>query len=177
MLNHVIITTKEGINIYEFETAIEAAVFHNTEIKNPVNLSVIVNFELMEITENFMLPKVKSFSGEFFNDIFVGSFELEEWNGTIEKHEGAISVHDVDFNYLDYDQFKRDKDAKITSLQLAGARKIGENHNTEQVFFVYQDQMIAVDCVGNVSVSSKINTWNESIDQLLYSEEEYDENN
>jgi hypothetical protein len=169
-MNQVIITTKEGISIQDFENPVEAAVFHNKQLKNPDNLSVLVNFELMELTENFLKPRVKSFSGQFFNDIFVGSFVLEDWNGSKEEHEGAISVHEVDFHWINYEEFKKDREVKISSLQLAGCRKIGFNEDTEQTFLIYQDQLIAVDAEGNIAVSTKVSTWNESIDELLYTE-------
>jgi hypothetical protein len=124
---------------------------------------------------DFFPPKVISFSGAFVNELFVGSCKIEREGGEIESIEGVFLIDELDFSKFSVQKLSESAKQAITGLMLSGAREIGRNDNTGQTFLLYGDQMISVDDTGCMLVSPKMSTWNESIDQLLYDYQIYNQ--
>jgi len=124
---------------------------------------------------DFFPPKVLSFNGAFVNEMFVGSCNIERETGAIEKIEGVFPVCELDFSKFSVQKLSNSAKQAITGLLLSGAREIGRNDNTCQTFLIYGEQMIAVDDLGGLKVSQKMSTWNESIDELMYEYQIYNE--
>lgn len=166
----VFMFSKEQIKIHEFDNPMDAVKFYYLSKMNPAAQSHI-NLIPNDIEFNdFFPPKVLSFNGTFVNEYFVGSIKLENQDGEIGTYEGVIPVCEVDFGKY---ALKQDESAQqaIIGLKIAGAREIGRNEFTCQTFFVIADQMIAVDDAGQIKVSKPFSTWNESIDEVLYTYE------
>lgn len=124
---------------------------------------------------DFFPPKVLSFNGAFVNEIFVGSCKIERETGAIEQIEGVFPINELDFSKFSVQKLSDSAKQAITGLLLSGAREIGRNDNTCQTFLLYGEQMIAVDDLGGLKVSQKMATWNESIDELMYEYQIYNE--
>jgi hypothetical protein len=84
-------------------------------------------------------------------------------------------MSELDFSKFSVQKLNDSAKQAITGLLLSGAREIGRNDNTCQTFLMYGDHMVSVDDAGIVIVSPKLSTWNESIDELLYDYQKYNE--
>lgn len=124
---------------------------------------------------DFMRPLVLSYNGAFINDMFVGECRIERETGKAENIDGVFSIEELDFSKFTAHKLTPSARQAITGLLLSGAREIGRNDNTCQTFLMYGDHMIAVDDFGIMGVSQKMSTWNESIDELLYDYQKYNE--
>ncbi len=166
----VYIFSQNEIKVKEFINPIDAVKFYYLSKMNPKEQSHI-NLIPNDIEFNdFFPPKVISFNGTFVNEYFVGSLKLENSNGEIGTFNGVIPICEVDFGKYATKQTESAQQAMV-GLKIAGAREIGRNENTCQTFFIIADQMIAVDDAGMIKVSKPLSTWNESIDEVLYSYE------
>jgi hypothetical protein len=174
----VFIFSNQEIKIHEFSNPMEAVKFYYLTKMNPAQQSHISLIPIELEFNDFFPPKVLSFNGTFVNEYFVGNLMLEGSDGDIATLDGVIPVCEVDFGKY---ASKQDASAQqaIIGLKIAGAREIGRNEHTSQTFFVIADQMIAVDDAGMIKVSKPLSTWNESIDEVLYTYENpyYYENN
>lgn len=124
---------------------------------------------------DFFPPKVLSFNGAFVNEMFVGYCRIERENGKIEGIDGVFLVDDLDFSKFSVQKLSDSAKQAITGLMLSGAREIGRNDNTGQTFLLYGDQMIAVDDLGNLRASQKMSTWNDSIEEIAYDYQIYNQ--
>ena len=166
----VYIFSQQEIKVHEFENPMDAVRFYYLTKMNPTEQSHISLVPNDVEFNDFFPPKVLSFNGTFVNEFFVGKLTLENADGDIGDIDGVIPVSEVDFGKYESKQNHSAQQA-IIGLQLAGAREIGRNDFTSQTFFVIADQMLAVDDTGNIKVSKPLSTWNESIDEVLYSYE------
>jgi hypothetical protein len=166
----VFIFSNQEIKIHEFSNPMEAVRFYYLTKMNPAQQSHISLMPIDLEFNDFFPPKVISFNGTFVNEYFVGNLKLEGSDGDIATLEGVIPVSEVDFGKY---SLKQDASAQqaIIGLKIAGAREIGRNEHTCQTFFVIADHMLAVDDMGLIKVSKPLSTWNESIDEVLYTYE------
>ncbi len=158
----------EEIVTHPFENAMEAVRFYYLSQINPLEPSIIELVPSEFEHFDFMPPKVSWFNGTFVNEYFVGKCIIEAADGTSEHFDGVISVHEIDFGKYAIKHPNNTCKQAILSLQLAGAKQVGRNDDTCQTFLVLGDNMIAVDDTGQMKVSSKMSSWNEAIDEILY---------
>lgn len=178
-IHRVYVFSQDEVKTKEFKNPMDAVKYYYLMQLNPKEQSVI-NLVPNDVEFNdFFPPKVLAFNGTFVNEYFVGSLTLENSQGEIGTFNGVISVYEVDFGKYQSKQTDTAQHAMI-GLKIAGAREIGRNENTCQTFFTIANQMIAVDDLGQISVSKPFDTWNESIEAVLYTYEnpyDYENNN
>lgn len=160
---------------HEFKDPKEAVRFYYLSHINPSEKTHIELIPYGYEFWDFFPPKVLSFQGAFVNEMFVGSCKIERETGAIEEIDGVFPICELDFSKFSIQKLSDSAKQAITGLLLSGAREIGRNDNTCQTFLIYGDHMIAVDDLGNLKVSQKLSTWNESIDELMYEYQIYNE--
>lgn len=160
---------------YEFKDPKEAVRFYYLSHVNPSEKTHIELIPYGYEFWDFFPPKVLSFEGAFVNEMFVGCCRIERETGQIEKIEGVFPICELDFSKFSVHKLSDSAKQAITGLLLSGAREIGRNDDLCQTFLIYGDQLIAVDDLGGMRVSSKMRTWNESIDELMYDYQIYNQ--
>jgi hypothetical protein len=174
-MHRVHIFRNGNVITHQFKDPKEAVRFYylcQVEPKDKAHIELIPSpYEFWD----FFPPKVLSFQGAFVNEFFVGSCRIEGEKGNIEDIEGVIDMSELDFSKFSVQKLNDSAKQAITGLLLSGAREIGRNDNTCQTFLMYGDHMVSVDDAGIVIVSPKLSTWNESIDELLYDYQKYNE--
>lgn len=160
---------------HEFNDPKEAVRFYYLSQINPKEKTHIELISYGYEFWDFFPPKVLSFQGVFVNEMFVGSCKIERETGAIEEIDGVFPICELDFDRFSIQKLSDSAKQAITGLLLSGAREIGRNENTCQTFLIYGDRMIAVDDLGRLSVSQKMASWNESIDEVMYDYQIYNQ--